>query len=130
MSGCCAATKCRDTAACAPKLEDSAKGPGRVSSAQRTRVAASTLSSHWLMAAAAALSWANSAGVSDSCGAPSRAASLLSRMVRAEVLMASILELAHAPQEITKSFVLMPFRGIPADERIQRGDDGGFVDVV
>ena len=73
MPGACWVTRCSDTAACAPKLDDSANGPGRFSSDQRTRVAASTEASHSLMRAAAAASCANSAGVNASRGASASA---------------------------------------------------------
>src|SRR3954464_11912971 len=52
-------TRWSDTAACAPKLDDNACGPGRLVSPQRTRVSASTDASQSLTWAASASSVAN-----------------------------------------------------------------------
>ena len=128
ISGSACVTRCSDTAACAPKLDDSANGPGRFSSAQRTRVAASTEASQSLMRLAASASAANSRGVSVRRGAPaSDTGAVLIRRLRARRIRSRArlrLEHVRAPQEIAEAFVRVPLRRVTRDELIERGDDG------
>src|SRR6185503_11785159 len=132
IAGSCSATRCSDTAACAPKLDDNANGPGRLASDQRTRVSASTDASQSLSAPCASASAANCAGVCVRRGASARSSTFTTgRLATASSISVRLrLELVDAPQEIAEALVRLAGPGVPAEQLVEQRHDGRLVDVV